>query len=154
MRKRIVGRDTRPSARYEGLDLERVAEVEVTSEDSIHPIEAALTSQDGAGWRAEQPGPQTVRLLFDRPQSIHHIHLVFEERERARTQEFVLRWSADRKSYHQLLRQQYTFSPPGTFQEVEDYTTNLQEVSALELSIVPDIRGGDAVSSLRQFSVG
>ena len=38
-------------------------------------------------------GAQTIRLIFDQPQKLKRISLVFEESETERTQEFVLRWS-------------------------------------------------------------
>ena len=49
------------------LDMEQLAQVEVTSEDSAHPIEAALVPGGESGWRAAQPGEQTIRLIFDQP---------------------------------------------------------------------------------------
>ncbi len=98
MRKRLITAPTPEtvSSRGEGwLDLERTAVVEVTSEDKDHPIESALVSLDAAGWRAAAPGPQTIRLIFDQPQTLKHISLVFEENKIPRTQEFVLRWLAE-----------------------------------------------------------
>lgn len=68
--------------------------VEFTSEDKDYPVESAFVS-GALGWRAALPGSQTIRLLFDRPQRLKHISLVFEETETARTQEFVLRWSPE-----------------------------------------------------------
>jgi hypothetical protein len=67
--------------------------VEVTSEDKEFPVESAFISGDARGWCAAEPGSQTIRLVFDHPQRLKRISLVFEERETARTQEFVLRWS-------------------------------------------------------------
>jgi hypothetical protein len=52
-----------------------------------------------------------------------------------------------------LVRQQYNFSPPATTREVEDYTVNLDRVTALELSIVPDISGGEARASLARLQL-
>jgi len=46
------------------------------------------------------------------------------------------------------VHQQYNFSPPDTTREVEEYTVNLDRVTAFELSIVPDISGGDVRASL------
>ncbi len=61
----------------------------------------------------------------------------------------MLRWSGDGgRSYREILRQQYTFSPPGATREVEDYVVNLHGVTVLELRIVPDISRGDARASL------
>ena len=108
-----------------------------------------MTTGLGPGWLAGEAGEQTIRLLFDEPQLLKHIHLVFEENRRERTQEFVLRWSKDGgDADREILRQQYTFSPPGATREVEDYTVNMPGVTALELTIVPDISGGDARASL------
>jgi hypothetical protein len=131
------------------LDVEQLAQVEMTSEDPSHPIETALRLGAGPGWQAAAPGKQTIRLLFDAPLRVRQIRLVFQEEQHARTQEFVLRWSPDGgQSYQQIARQQYTFSPPGTTQEVEDYTIEVDGVTVLELQIIPDISGGAAVASL------
>jgi len=65
--------------------------VEVTSEDKDCPVESAFASGNARGWRAAEPGSQTIRLVFDRPQKLRCMSLVFEENETARTQEFVLR---------------------------------------------------------------
>ena len=156
MRKRIIGNGPRDvSATEPGwLDLERLAQVEITSEDAAYPIESALILGTGSGWRAAQPGEQTIRLLFDEPLRLKRIHLVFSEGELERTQEFVLRWSPDGgQSYREILRQQYNFSPPDAAPEVEDYNLDLDGVTALELKIVPDISGGDARASLAQLRV-
>jgi hypothetical protein len=151
MRKRIIDRSskTSSSADQNWLDLERLAQVEITSEDTGHPVESALTTDGGPGWLAGEPGEQILRLLFDEPQALRQIQLVFEEEKRERTQEFVLRWSSDGgRSYREILRQQYTFSPPGATREVEDYSVNLRGLTVLELKIVPDISRGDARASL------
>jgi hypothetical protein len=151
MRKRIIHQGVQEASPTDQhwLDLERRAQVEITSEDPAHPIESALLPGTGSGWLAARPGEQTIRLLFDEPLRLRRIRLVFYEEQHARTQEFALRWSADGgQSYRQLARQQYNFSPPDTTREVEDYTVNLDGVTALELSIVPDISGGDVRASL------
>jgi hypothetical protein len=156
MRKRIIGYGSRDVSAVEHgwVDLERLAQVEITSEDVGYPIESALIPGMGLGWRAAQPGAQTIRLLFDEPLSLRRIHLVFHEDELERTQEFVLRWSPDGgQSYREILRQQYNFSPPGAAPEVEDYDIALDGVTALELRIVPDISGGSARASLAQLRV-
>jgi hypothetical protein len=51
------------------------------------------------------------------------------------------------------VRQQFTFAPPGTTTEREDNRADLDEVSAVELSITPHIGGGDAIATLQQFCV-
>ncbi len=154
MRKFIIGQGPREvSAAEQGwLDLELRAQVEITSEDVDYPIESALIPGTGTGWQAEQPGEQTIRLLFDEPLRLRRIHLVFQEDEQERTQEFVLRWSPDGgQSYREIVRQQFNFSPPGASREVEDYDVELAGVTILELNIVPDISGGNARASLAQL---
>jgi hypothetical protein len=153
VRKRIVT-PTPASAqiREDWLDLERAATVEVTSEDKDFPIESSLSIQPRQGWRASQPGPQTIRLVFDEPQKLKHISLVFEENEITRTQEFVLRMSSNPGGpFREILRQQWNFSAPTSTRESEDYQVELLDVSTLELRIVPDIGGGAARASLKSL---
>ena len=154
MRKRILDPNTPevPSTEPAWLDLEHLARVELSSEEAGHPVEAALILGDARGWRAGNPGEQTIRLLFDAPLSLRHIRLVFTEIGRERTQEFVLRWSGDGgRTYREIVRQQYHFSPPDTTRELEDYRVELEGVGALELRIVPDISRGPACATLEQL---
>ncbi len=131
------------------LDLEQLASAEISSEEADYPIEAALNPEQTGRWRAAASGAQTIRLRFDQPQSLQRIHLAFHEDEQPRTQEFVLRWSPDGgQSYQEIVRQQYTFSPPNTSKEVEEYQVNLAGVTVLELYLIPDISGGSAHATL------
>jgi hypothetical protein len=154
MRKRI-GKDSRPSfttGPKNWLDLAQLATVEVTSEDSSYTIESALIPDSPPGWRAADPGPQTIRLLFDEPLKISGIHLDFHEDQVSRTQEFVLRWlPAGSSSYQEIVRQQFNFSAGGSTHEHEDYFPALVNVAALELRIVPDISKGSAHASLARL---
>jgi hypothetical protein len=134
------------------LDLERLARVEVSSEDESHPVEAALVRGAWSGWRASASGEQALRLLFDEPQRLRRISLLFVEEERARTQEFVLRWSPDGgQTFRDVVRQQYNFSPGGATREAEEYEAALEGVTALELVITPDVSGGPARASLERL---
>ena len=156
MRKRIINQNPQDASPIDQswLDLQRLAQVEVTSEDAVYPIEGALIPGFGQGWRASQPGKQTIRILFDEFQAIKRIQLQFHEDQQARTQEFVLSWSPDpATSYREIVRQQYNFSPPDTISEFEDYTVVLVGVKLLELSIVPGISGGDAFASVAQLRI-
>jgi hypothetical protein len=156
MRKRIIAPVPGNVAAAEPgwMDLEQLAEVEITSEDVDHPIESALIPGTISGWHAAEPGEQTIRLWFDEPQRFHRVQLLFQEGEQERTQEFVLRWSPDGgQSYREIVRQQYNFSPPEGARELEDYDVDLDGVTALELRIVPDISGGSARASLAQLRV-
>lgn len=153
MRKRVIKPAASEVATAEQgwLDVEELAQVEVTSEDAAHPVESALVPGEGGGWRAAQSGEQTIRLVFDRPQRLSRIWLLFIEPDTARTQEFVLRWSPDGgRTVREIVRQQWNFGPPETIREAEDYRVELSGVTVLELVIVPDKSGGDARASLTQ----
>jgi|SRR5215469_2317058 len=153
MRKRFIT-PTAESIRTRGqgwLDVERAAVVEFTSEDRDFPVESVFVSGDERGWRAAAPGAQTIRLIFDQT-TLRCISLVFEENETGRMQEFVLRWSPDRESsFKEIVRQQWTFSPPESIREVEEYQVDLSNVAVLELVIKPNIGGGLARASLKNL---
>ena len=154
MRKRLITTDPQnaPFIDEGWLDLECTAVVEVTSEDKEYPVESALVLGETRGWRAANPGSQTIRLIFDKPQRLTRISLVFEESETERTQEFVLRWSPDGgRSFREIVRQQWNFSSPNTIREVEEYGVELSDVTVLELVIVPNISRGAARASLKSL---
>ena len=154
MRKRLITPtpETVRSRREGWLDVERAAIVEITSEDKDYPVESAFASGEAQGWRAAEAGTQTIRLVFDQPQSLKRISVVFEEKEIGRTQEFVLRWSADGgNSFREIVRQQWNFSPPETIREVEEYQVELASVTVLELIIVPNVNGGSDRASLKSL---
>jgi len=150
MRKRIITRALHTAAtEQEWLDLEKTASVEITSEDDSFPIEYALLGQRERGWRAAEPGIQKIRLIFDEPQKLRRVFIVFEETETKRTQEFTLRWSPDRGgSFREIVRQQWNFSSPNAMREVEDYAVELSNVTLLELTVEPDKENSKARASL------
>ena len=154
MRKIIINPPTKNalSSDLNFLDLEPLAQVEISSECPEHPIESALATDSESGWQAVSPGEQTIRLVFDQPQTIKHIYLRFDEPGQSRTQEFVLLWRMDNETtFREILRQQYHFSPPLTTREVEDYAVDLKQLKALELKIIPDISGGVACAKLTRL---
>ena len=154
MRKRIIApvQQKTTSPDQDWLNVEDLAEVEITSEDAAHPIEFALLPGQASGWRAAGPGKQTIRILFTQPQRLRRIRLHFVETRTERTQEYVLRWSPDGgQSFREIVRQQWNFSPHGTTGETEDHHVELPAVTVLELNIIPDISGGNAVASLAQL---
>jgi hypothetical protein len=156
MRKRLITTTSEnvPHLDKGWLDFDSAATVEVTSEAKEYPIESALVSGEMWGWRADDSGTQTIRLIFDQPQKLTRIALVFEESETERTQEFVLRWSPDGgRFFREIMRQQWNFSPPDTIREIEEYNVQLSDVTVLELVIVPDISRGEARASLKSLRV-
>ena|SRR5215469_1082661 len=156
MRKRIVGpdpmRDRRSSACW--IDLREIATVEVTSEDPKFPIESVFKSEGASGWRAAERGQQMVRLIFDHPLTVRRLQLCFVDAEHERTQEFSVRWfSAEGGEPKEIVRQQWNFSPRGSTQEIEDYEVNLENVSALELVIKPDLTHDEVPATLAGWRV-
>ncbi len=154
MRKRPITPNPQsfPSLDEGWMNLDREAVVEVTSEEKDYPVESALVAGETRGWRAADSGVQTIRLIFDDSQRLKRIALVFEETETERTQEFVLRWSPDGgRSFREIVRQQWNFSPPNAIREIEEYQVDLTGVTVLELVIVPDISRATARASLRSL---
>ena len=156
MRKTIIEPETinpRQSAEDEWLDLEKVATVEITSEDPKFPIESALATRESPGWRAAERGQQLIRLVLDNPRALRRIRLEFSETENSRTQEFTLRWSRAGGPLTEIVRQQWSFSPQGSTTEVEDYQVNLDGVSILELALKPDLTPENAFATLAAWRV-
>ena len=155
MRKRIVSAESpEPSQdKEQWLALAELASVEVTSEDPNAPIEAAFAPDSPTGWRAAKPGEQTIRLLFDSPQTLHRVELLFVEDTCERAQEFVLRYATDDGSLREVVRQQFNFSPGGTSRELENFSVALTNVKVLELHVIPDRSGGNAVATLARMRV-
>jgi hypothetical protein len=154
MKKSIIGSEsTKTAGDEEWLSLEAIADIEVTSESSSHPLEFALIPPFTSGWRASEPGQQTIRLVFHEPQRLTAVHLVFEDKENAQTQEFVLSWSsASGGEVREIVRQQWNFSHPDSTREVENYNVSLPDVKVLELTARPSRKGG-FVASLIDFRV-
>jgi hypothetical protein len=154
MRKEIVEHRTtagKSQGNADWLDLDSIAHVQLTSEDPAYPIENALGTspeRNERGWRATSPGPQAITLSFDAPQQIRRIFLHFIERETERAQEFVLRYSSRSETDREIVRQQWTFSPTGSTQEIEDYAVELESVTKLELVIDPDRGRGHSLATL------
>jgi hypothetical protein len=127
------------------LDIAATATVQVTSEDSAHPVEHVFDHRRGPGgsrWVAAEPGEQTLLLAFDTPQTIDQIIVEVEEPAVSRTQELWLSVSHDGgQTYRELRRQEYTFSPPGTTFEREAWAVTAAGVTHLQLWMQPD-KGG------------
>jgi len=124
------------------IDIAATATVQVTSEDPAHPLEHVFDQRRGPGgsrWVAAEPGEQTLLLVFDTPQRIHRTIVEVEELDVSRTQELRLSVSHDGgQSYRELRRQDYTFSPPGTTFEREDWAVLAEGVTHLHLWMQPD----------------
>ena len=131
------------------LNLDAIVQVDISSEAAEYPIEKALVFGANSGWRAGEPGTQTVRLIFDAPQALKRIWLSFVETEVERTQEYLLQWSADGRSFQEIVRQRWNFNLHDATSETEDHQVDLPAVSVLELIITPDVGDQQAYASLQ-----
>ena len=158
MRKSILSGPKSPDPQPEStdarwLDLEKIARVELSSEDAQHPFEHALRPGVHDGWRAAEPGPQTIRLHFDEPQSILRIRLQFREDNEERSQEFALFATSANHQRRNIVRQQWTFSPGHSSIEDEDYAIDLRDVSAIELEIDPGRHDKQVIATLHSIAI-
>lgn len=133
------------------------ATVLVTSELPDHPIDHICDGQHGPGstrWIAEHPGDQTVVLVFDTAQNVNMVSLEVEETEVSRTQELTLATSRDGgRTYRELLRQEFNFSPSGTTFEHEEWRVAAEGVTNLRLWIRPDKGGKPCRASITSLVV-
>jgi hypothetical protein len=146
LRKQIIPGPSRASASLDGeISVADVATVQVTAEQADHPIDNAFDHNRGPGgsrWIAAGPGKQTLILLFDSPQTIRQIGVEIEELDVSRTQELSVSVSSNGgQTYRELVRQEFTFSPPGTSFERELWSIVAEGVTHLRLEIMPD-KGG------------
>ncbi len=155
MHKNVIGSLTKAEGKEteDWLNLQQLADVELTSEMPSCPIEDVFIVEGGDGWRASEPGTQSIRLRFARPQKIRRIHLEFSETEIERTQEIALTYSESAGNDREILRQRWTFSPAGSTSEIEDYRVELDNVRALQLTIDPDLGRNVSVGTLRRWLV-
>jgi len=139
MRKSIVSPSAVAATPISDLwrELERIARVEISSEDEQFPIEHALGKKETTGWRAAATGPQLIRLHFDEPLNIKRLRLHFVDKAAERSQEFAV-YAGSGPELKEVVRQQWSFSPHGSTEEIEDYTVNLSGITTLEVRIDPD----------------
>ncbi len=139
MRKSIVSPSAVAATPISDLwrELERIARVEISSEDEQFPIEHALGKKETTGWRAAATGPQLIRLHFDEPLNIKRLQLHFVDKAAERSQEFAV-YAGSGPELKEVVRQQWSFSPHGSTEEIEDYTVNLSGITTLEVRIDPD----------------
>jgi allantoicase len=105
-------------------------------------------------WLAEQTGPQKVIIAFDHPQTIRKVVVETEERDASRTQEITLSISKDGgRTYRDLRRQEFNFSPDGSTWEREDWTLAEEAVTHVQLAIKPDKGGRPFRAALTTFAV-
>jgi len=159
LRKQILPRPPVESTSFEaGIPVAEVGTVQVTSEQGNHPIDNVFDNRQGPGgsrWIADGPGEQTLILVFDSPQTIRKVSLEVEELWVSRTQELSVSVSSDgARTYRELVRQEFTFSPPSTSFEREVWSVAAEGVTHLRIDIKPDKGGRVAQATLTSLSIG
>jgi hypothetical protein len=128
-----------------GLHIPALATVLVTSEAGDHPVDLLFDGNNGPGgtrWVASADGEQTLIVAFDTPQAIREVGLEVEEPSASRTQVLTLSLSQDGgRTYREIVRQEFNFSPPGTTFEREVWNVPAGRVTHLRIAIKPD-KGG------------
>ncbi|GLS92394.1 hypothetical protein GCM10007916_34650 [Psychromonas marina] len=157
MKKTIMGNAVKQKndddSNEDWLNIETLVDVEITSEAKEYPIESALLIGDNQGWRAGRAGEQTVRLRFKQSQALQSIMLKFEELKLERTQEYRLSCTDESGIIHEIVRQQWNFSPMGSTKQVENHIINLDKVNLIELIITPDINRTDSYATLQALRI-
>jgi hypothetical protein len=152
IRKQVNPLRGNPKPEEEGLSVPDLADVLVMSESPDYPIHHVFDGRGGPGgtrWVALAPGDQTIVLAFGQPQSIRRVTVEVEEVNSSRTQEMTVAFSRDGgQSYMEVLRQEYTFSPPGRTFEHEEWVIRAANVTHLRLWIRPDKSGTPAFATL------
>jgi hypothetical protein len=135
------------SADTEWLDLDVVADVAIVAGGQrADPVTGF--------WTADSPGEQTIEINFHHRTPLRRLRVVSSEPNESRTQEMTV-WVSLRggERHREVLRQQFNFSPNGATEQVEDYALELEDVSTIQLRIVPSIDGRRAVARVSELRV-
>ena len=129
------------------LDLDAVAEVAIVAG-------GRRVARVPGFWSAESPGEQTIEIRFHHRRPVRRLRVVSSEVKESRTQEMTI-WASLRggERHREVLRQQVNFSPNGATEHVEEYAVQLEDVSTIQLRIVPSIDGRPAVARVSELRV-
>ena len=147
-RERTTGSGIAPSdSEIQWLELDSVADVTIVAG-------GRRAARAPRCWSADIAGEQTIEIRFHQPTPVHRLRVVSSEVEQARTQAMTIWASSHRGERHrEVLRQQFNFSPNGATEEVEEYALQLEDVSTLQLRIVPSIDGRHSVARVTELCV-
>jgi hypothetical protein len=149
--------DPRTSDEAERMYIPELATVLVTSEAAEHPVDCLFDGHGGPGgtrWVAAVDGEQELILAFDTPQTIQEVGLETEEFQASRTQVLTLALSQNGgRTYREVLRQEFNFSPPGTTFERERWIVPATMVSHLRVTIRPDKGDKPGRASLTSLTI-
>jgi hypothetical protein len=153
MRKRLLNDPVSKCADRPGeIDLANLATFGYSSEDPDHPLEHLIDGRCGRGgtrWASARPNTtERIELEFEPAQRISCLVYEVEEYCVERTQEVRVEVSTDHgRTYHQLLAQDYTFSPEGATFQHEELQLDRRPITHLNLTIIPN-KGGSGVATL------
>ena len=135
------------TAETEWLDLGAVADVTIVAAGQ------RVVHAPGC-WSADSPGEQTIEIRFRNRTPVRRLRVVSWEVNESRTQEMTI-WASLRggERHREVLRQQFNFSPKGATEHIEDYALQLEDVSMIQLRIVPSIDGRPAVARVSELRV-
>lgn len=124
------------------LDVAALADVEVSSEQDLYPIDHVFDGQSGAGgscWIASAPGIQTVMLHFRRAPNVATVTLESEELGDTRQQRLELAvWSDGDDSHFQAAGRTVRFSPYGPSFHRTSWDVHTRGVSRLRVQVMPE----------------
>ena len=158
LRKQILDRlPTGRSVETDTLDIPSLATVLVTSEVPDHPVDHLFDDSGGPGgtrWVAGSAGEQALVLAFDAPQTIRGVAIEVEEPGATRTNVLTVSLSDDGgRTYRERVRQEFTFSPPGTTFEREEWTMPADRVTHVRVVVQPDKGHGTHRATLTSLAI-
>lgn len=100
-------------------------------------------------WSSDSPGEQIIEMRFHEPMSVSLLRIISSELQQSRTQEMTVWASLHRGEQHrEVVRQRFNFSPIGPTEEIEQFVVQLEDVSAIQLRVVPSIDGRRAIARI------
>ena len=133
------------TADIQWLDVDAIADVSIMSA-------GRRVARVPPRWSNDSPGEQMIEIHFHERTSLRRVRIVSSEREQSRTQEMTI-WASlhGGERHREVVRQQFNFSPDGATEEVEEYPLELEDVSTLQVRIVPSIDGRRAVARVTEL---
>jgi hypothetical protein len=136
-----------------GPDTTRWTDLETISRSTILSRGGRRRLVVPGSWSADEPGEHTIDIQFYTPVTLRRLRLVFEETALGRTQELTVWVTLHRSELHkEVIRRTSTFGPTAT-QIVEDYPCAIEQVSTIQLRVVPDIDGRRRRTQIRSLQI-
>ena len=102
----------------------------------------------------DYPGEQMIEIRFHHRIPVRRLRVVSSDLAESRTQEMTI-WVSLRggEQHREVVRQQFNFSPSGATVQVEEYALQLEDVSTIQVRMVPRIDGRRAVARVSKLHV-